>query len=327
MQTLEYKTANEIFAISRGVDPERFEQEHPDAHLMAVDDHQGAVAQCSLWWSETPPLGQQSVGLIGHYSAASDSAARMLLAASCDRLRRAGCICAVGPMDGSTWRRYRFVTDAGTEPAFFLEPQNPPEWPQQFVLSGFSPLARYFSALNADLPRRDPRLTEAETRLRSSGVVLRSARVSETPDVLRRMYRVACIAFKNSFLYTELPPDDFLLQYQRLLPLLRPELLLLAEQETELVGFVFAIPDILRRAADTPTDTFIVKTVAILPRRELRGLGSLLVGQVQRIGRELGFQRCIGALMHESNSLVRNLSATYGKPIRRYTLFAKDLVR
>jgi len=326
MQTLEYKTAKGIFPIFRGSDPERLEREHPDAHLVAVDDNEGAAAQCSLWWSKTPPLGHRRVGLIGHYSAATDSAAQMLLAASCDRLRRVGCMCAVGPMDGSTWRRYRFVTDAGTEPAFFLEPQNPPEWPQQFVLAGFLPLTSYFSALNADLPRRDSRLTNAENRLRSSGVVLRSARASETPDVLRRMYRVACIAFKNSFLYTELTPDDFLLQYEKLLPLIRPELLLLAERETELVGFVFALPDVLRQAANAPSDTFIVKTVAILPRRESRGLGTVLVGQVQQIGRELGFRRCIGALMHERNTMVRNLSATYGKPIRRYTLFAKDLV-
>jgi len=326
MQTLEYKTANDIFAISRGVDAERFEQEHPDAHLMAVDDQQGAAAQCSLWWSETPPLRHQRVGLIGHYSAANDSAAQMLLAASCDRLRRAGCMCAVGPMDGSTWRRYRFVTEAGSEPAFFLEPQNPPEWPQQFLRSGFSPLANYFSALNVDLSPRDSRLAAAEKRLRSSGIVLRSLRSCEMPEALGRMYRLACIAFKNSFLYTELPPDDFLRQYERLLPIIRPELILLAEQDTELVGFVLAIPDVLRQAANTPTDTFIVKTVAILPRRESRGLGTLLVGQVQQIGRELGFRRCIGALMHERNTLVRNLSAVYGKPIRRYTLFAKDLV-
>jgi GNAT superfamily N-acetyltransferase len=72
-------------------------------------------------------------------------------------------------------------------------------------------------------------------------------------------------------------------------------------------------------------DTFIIKTVAILPRRELRGLGTLLVGQALEIGRGLGYQRCIGALMSERNTLVRNISASYGKPIRRYTLFAKDL--
>ena len=326
MQTLECRTADEIYANSVAFDPERFEQEHADAHLMAFDDHDGPAAECSLWWSQTPSLEDQRVGLVGHYSAATDSAAQSLLAAACDRLRRAGCTCAVGPMDGNTWRRYRFVTEAGTEPAFFLEPQNPPEWPQQFLLAGFSPLATYFSALNVDLSRRNPRLTEAEDRLRSVRVVVRCSRAAEGPDALRRMYRVACVAFKNSFLYTELPYDDFLRQYEKLLPVMRPELLLLAEQETELVGFVFAVPDVLRQAHNRPMDTFIVKTVAILPRRELRGLGTLLVGQVQQIGRELGFSRCIGALMHERNTLVRNISASYGKPMRRYTLFAKDLV-
>ena len=95
--------------------------------------------------------------------------------------------------------RNRFVTEPGTEPAFFLEPQNPPEWPQQFMLAGFSPLASYFSALNADLSQRDPRLSETEMRLRSLGAILRTPRPSELPDVLRRMYRVACVAFQNSF--------------------------------------------------------------------------------------------------------------------------------
>ena len=325
MRTLECKTADEIHAISVAFDPLRFEREHADAHLMAVDDHEGAVAECSLWWSQTPPLDGQRVGLIGHYSAANDSAAQILLTAGCDRLRRAGCACAVGPMDGSTWRRYRFVTDAGTEPAFFLEPQNPPEWPQQFLLGGFSPLASYFSALNVDLSQRDSRLAEAEARLRSLGVVLRSSRAGELSGVLQRMYRVACVAFQNSFLYTELPHDDFLRQYEKLLPVMRPELLLLAEQQRELVGFMFAVPDVLRKARNAPADTFIIKTVAILPRPELRGLGSLLVGQVQQIARELGFQRCIGALVHERNTLVRNISSMYGKLMRRYTLFAKEL--
>jgi GNAT superfamily N-acetyltransferase len=228
-------------------------------------------------------------------------------------------------MDGSTWRRYRFVTEPGTDPAFFLEPQNPPGWPEQFVRSGFSPLASYFSALNVDLSQRDPRLTDTETRLRSLGVVLRSPQAGELPDVLRRMYRVACVAFQNSFLYTELPHDDFVRQYEKLLPVIRPELLLLAEQQTELVGFMFGVPDLLCRAHNTRVATFIIKTVAILPRPELRGLGSLLVGQVQQIASQLGFQRCIGALMHERNTLVRNISALYGKPMRRYTLFARDL--
>jgi GNAT superfamily N-acetyltransferase len=324
MQTVECRTADEIRTISRGFDPARFEEEHADVHVIAVDDHEGPGAECSLWWSQAPPLHDQRVGVIGHYSAANDSAAQVLLAAACDRLRRAGCTCAIGPMDGNTWRRYRFVTDAGTEPAFFLEPQNPPQWPQQFVTAGFSRIASYFSALNPDLSGEDRRLSGAEARLRSLGVVLRSSGAGEVEAYLRRIYRVGCVAFRKNFLYTELPQDDFMRQYERILPFLRPELLMVAEQQTELVGFLLAVPDVLRQGRGTPMDTFIVKTVAILPRRELGGLGTLLVGRAQQIGREIGFRRCIGALMHERNTLVRNISNAYGKPMRRYTLWAKD---
>ncbi len=325
MQTVECTMANEIRAISMKFDPAQFEREHADVHVIAVDDHVGPTAQCSLWWSRAAMLQGGRLGVIGHYSAANDVAAQLLLAAACDRLRRAGCTCVSGPMDGNTWRGYRFVTDAGTEPAFFLEPQNPPEWPQHFVLAGFSPVASYFSALNFDLSQQDRRLSGAEARLRSLGVVLHSLRAGEVEDYFPRIYGVCCAAFKNNYLYTELPQDDFIRQYEKILPVLRPELLIVAEQKTEMVGFLFGVPDVLRQGRGAPTDTFIIKTVTILPRRELGGLGTVLVGRAHEIGREVGFQRCIHALMHERNTLARNISDAYAKPMRRYTLYAKDL--
>jgi hypothetical protein len=326
MQTVECRVASEISVVSTAFDPAQFEQEHADVHLMAVDDHEGPKAECSLWWSQTPVILNQRPGVIGHYRAASDSGAQMLLAAACERLRRAGCSCAIGPMDGNPWRRYRFVTDAGTEPAFFLEPQNPREWPQQFVSAGFSPLANYFSSINPDLSERDSRLGRAEARLRSLGVGLRSLRAGEVEDYLPRIYQVCCVAFKNNYLYTELLQEDFLRQYQKILPVMRPELMIIAEQQTEMVGFLFAVPDLLRQSHRARLDTFIIKTVAILPRRELGGLGALLAGQAQQIGGQMGFQRCIHALMHAGNKLVRNISALYAEPMRRYTLYAKDLL-
>jgi len=79
MQTLECRKAHQICAMSRTLDAGRFEQEHADAHVMAVEDHEGPVAECSLWWSEVPPFAHRRVGVIGHYRAAKGSAAQMLL--------------------------------------------------------------------------------------------------------------------------------------------------------------------------------------------------------------------------------------------------------
>src|SRR2546428_12124825 len=97
MQTVEYTTADDIRTLSMAFDPAQFEQEHADVHIIAVYDHEGARAQCSLWWSQPPAVQDQRLGVIGHYSAANDSAAQMLLAGATDRLRRVGGADAGGP--------------------------------------------------------------------------------------------------------------------------------------------------------------------------------------------------------------------------------------
>lgn len=325
MGNIERGVTSELRVVPAEFDRVQIEQEHADVHLVAIDDNEGSKAQCSLWWSQVPMLPHERVGTIGHYHAENENAALIVLAAACDRLRRAGCTCAIGPMDGNPWRRYRFVTEQGNEPAFFLEPQNPPAWPEHFVNAGFSPLAGYVSALNSDLVRADLRLNKAEARLRFLGVALRSLRPCEIETYLSRIYRVCCVAFRNNYLYAELSEDDFFCQYKQLLPVLCPELLIVAEQQSETVGFVFAVPDLLRSAHDLPLDTFIIKTVAILPRRELAGLGSLLVGTAHQMGAQMGFRRCIHALMQERNMLARNISEAYATRMRRYTIYSRDL--
>jgi hypothetical protein len=71
--------------------------------------------------------------------------------------------------------------------------------------------------------------------------------------------------------------------------------------------------------------TVIVKTVAILPGREWAGLGMLLLDHCQKAARASGFSRAIHALMYDGNAS-RNVSGAYaGRPIRRYTLYARRL--
>jgi len=240
-------------------------------------------------------------------------------------LRAASCTLAIGPMNGNTWRSYRFVTEHGEHPSFFLEPANPPEWPAQFVQAGFAPLASYFSAINNDLSANDPRVESSEKRMADAQVLVRSAK----PDLQRELagiYAVSRVSFRNNFLYTELPEADFAALYAPVLPHTRPELVLMAERHGQCVGYLFAIPDLAQAARGESIDTFIIKTVAILPEPAFRGLGSLLVARAHKIGHELGFRRCIHALMFENN-ISLNISRHYASIMRKYTLYCKDLAR
>ena len=309
-------------------DAAQLQSQAVDVHLCAVGTGAELRAHCSLWWRHTPDFEGRRAGAIGHFASADEEASAALIKYATTRLRDEGCILAVGPMDGNTWRRYRFVTDNGSgeqvELPFFLEPANPPEWPQQFVRAGFTPLAEYYSALNDDLSRADRRLHAIAERLEKAGVHVRSAAGSEMLDQLKRIYAVSRVSFTHNFLYTELPEADFLAQYTPMLPRIRPELILLAEREGELVGYLFGVPDFAQAARGQAIDTFLIKTVAILPEPSLRGLGGLLVGLAHEAGQRLGFKRCIHALMHEDN-VSRNISNHYAVTMRRYTLFSREL--
>src|SRR5690349_5319472 len=132
--------------------PALLEQSRPDAHWMILgtcnSDGESIQARCSLWWSNTPSLTGQQIGLIGHYAARDAEASTQLLQLACEELARHGCTLAVGPMDGNTHGRYRLVSDPRpdpsieSEPPFFLEPENPADWPLHFSNSGFAVLAR-----------------------------------------------------------------------------------------------------------------------------------------------------------------------------------------
>jgi len=328
MRVTECSNASEIDALVQAASlprfkPADFDAQYADVHLCAVSAGGGVQARCSLWWNHVPAYEQHRLGVIGHYSAAGDEAATAVLAAAQERLRLAGCTLAVGPMNGNTWRSYRFVTERGEQPPFFLEPMNPPEWPLQFEREGFSSLASYFSALNSDLSRPDPRIPAIENRMADAGVAIRSARADLRRE-MEKIYGVSQVSFRQNFLYTEIPEAVFVAMYEPLFSLVRPELVLIAERASECVGYLFAIPDLAQKARDLDVDTFIIKTVSILPRPEIRGLGTLLVARAQQLGHEMGFRHCIHALMFEDN-ISLNISRHYATIMRKYTLYSKEL--
>ncbi len=305
--------------------PEKERQLHaPDLHVLWVGDGSILNGRCSCWWTRTPGLPGERVGVIGHFAATDATAGVALLTAACGRLSAAGCTMAVGPMDGTTWRRYRFVTERDAEAPFFLEPDNPDDWPDHWRQAGFAPLAGYTSALNEDLSRDDPRIARARARLSDSGVTFRALDIKNPDSDLRRMFALSLESFGRNFLYTPIDEAEFMEQNRAVLPFVLPDLVLLAECSGELAGFLFAIPDALQARRGRAIDTVIIKTVAVGEGRNRAGLGSVLVAAAHVTARELGFTRVIHALMHEQN-VSQNISRRYARTIRRYQLFARRL--
>src|SRR5439155_17452832 len=84
----------------------------PDCTLVLIDCG-SLVAQCGCWWTGTALHEGHPVGAMGHYAAADAGWAQTLLSKAGRQLASRGAAIAVGPMDGTTWRRYRFIVNRG----------------------------------------------------------------------------------------------------------------------------------------------------------------------------------------------------------------------
>jgi GNAT superfamily N-acetyltransferase len=289
-----------------------------------VDDAEDA---CSLWWKDTPAYANHRVGLIGHFSAANEQAGVALLEAACSRLRQEGCTLAIAPMDGNTWRRYRVVTGNGAppeEPPFFLEPRNPAYWPSCFERGGFGPLARYYSSLVQGPLPPDERVTRVAQRAATQGYRIESAASISHDELLHRIYAMSVEIFTGNFLYSPQSWDDYVAQYSRIVPVVRPEFVLLCTRNGEDAGFLFAIPDAAQTQRGVSVDTLIIKTAGVLPAHQGRGLGSVLTQAAHQAAWGAGYRRVIHALMHEANQSNEILSAN-ARRIREYILFSRTL--
>lgn len=297
--------------------------ERPDARVVFRSSEGEMIGHVALWWRETPKLEGEHIGAIGGFHATNSNVAVALLNEASSKLRNVGCQLAVGPMNGNTWRRHRFVVESSERGYFLLEPRNSEQHPGWWQSCGFIALSRYSSsAMNLDTGDAiSPAIT---MRLKRSGVRLRKMNLDDFNDELVRIYTVSVKSFANNYLYTPLDEFGFMQVYHKLRDRIDPDLVMIAERGDVACGFVFGILD-LEAVSRSEKPALIVKTLAVDPEARCAGLGSLLVDELHRSGREKGFTESIHALQHETNTSLKITGRHHGKVFRRYSLFSKKL--
>lgn len=305
------------------VDAARLHHDAPDAHWLALRGGV-AVARASLWWHDLPAWADGPLGYIGHYAAADAEAGRAVLEHAALELTHHGVTRAVGPIDGNTWRAYRLVVQRGDLPPFFLEPQNPDDWPAHFTAAGFTEFAHYTSALVEHIEIGSPAVAAAYARLTAAGYRFRGLNLEHADRELAALLDVSLAAFARNLLYSPISRAEFLAHYAQILPTVDPRLVLLAERDDVVVGYVFALPDLLAAARTGATHTVVVKTLAVHPAHAGSGIGGVLTDLCQQAALDLGYTRVIHALMLDTN-VSQRISQRYGRPFRRYALFSRVL--
>jgi GNAT superfamily N-acetyltransferase len=297
-----------------------------DAHLLVAERKDTPVARLSYRVAHGLHGAPALTGVIGHYEADEDRAGVALLHEAVTHLGQAGAELVVGPMDGTTWGRYRLALPspgADDPPPFLTEPVNPPEYPAQFEEAGFAPVSHYESRLIADLASLEERTREAEDRMAAAGYLIAPMNAGRFGGTMDALYDLSLRAFADNPFFSPIRRDAFQAMYDPVRSFLDPELVLLAhDAEDRVLGFVFGFPDLLEAGEGRPRRV-VVKSLAVDHAARSAGMGALLVHELHRHAARRGYESAIHALMHVDNPSLR-ISRHGGEVYRRYALFGRE---
>lgn len=233
----------------------------------------------------------------------------------------------IGPLNGTTWNTYRYVTEKRERPKFLMEPWNEDYYPDLFEKTGFVSLARYISSISENM-KKSENIERKMEKIKKfdfyNHIKVESVENKDLNEVLNNVYDLTIEAFKNNFLYTELDREIFLKMYMSYKNKLVKQFFKLVYLKEELVGYVFGIPDYAELYYKEKVDTVILKTIAVAPKYNGKGIGYILIDEFIKEAQNNGYSNIIYALMHESN-VSKNTGLLLGEKLREYTLFIKEL--
>ena len=261
-------------------------------------------------------MGIGAWGFIGWYEAVDGDVGIALLQNAREELERAGARTVIGPLNGSTWGRYRWALPATGDAAPFLgEPFNPPEYPAQWDAAGFRVIEEYESRI-FDHPEPDvARLRAAEQIAAEHGIHVRPLDTERWEDELRDIFELSIASFAENPFYTPIDWQTFRAVNDKLRPLIDPELVRLArDPHGRLLGLGFAYPD-------GASGRVILKTLATAPEARGLRLATLLTEQVHAAARARGAAAVIHALMHVRNRSAQMSGDRRTELFRRYALY------
>lgn len=246
-----------------------------------------------------------------------------------EELKKEGIETIIGPLNGTTWNTYRYVTEKGNGRPFLLEPWNEDYSVSLFEKTGFKPLAGYISTVMEGMDsdgrkNLDKKIEKLKKFDYYKDIRVESAENKDLLKVLNKVYDLTVEAFKNNFLYSELEREIFLKMYMSYEDKIVKKFFKMLYLKGELIGYVFGIPDYAELGYKGKIDTIILKTIAVSPEYNGKGMGYILINSLVEEAEKEGYENVIYALMHESN-VSKNIGLLLGNMLRKYTLFIKEL--
>jgi GNAT superfamily N-acetyltransferase len=292
---------------------------------------------------------QTNVGCFGMFETIQDEVvSQSLLNAAAGWLRERGRTSIMGPIDYSTNYPTGLLIAGFDMPQRVMMNHNPPyyaELLEQWGLHKAKDLyAWWFDTSNSELDK----WTSRAARLAHRGLTIRHIRFDDFDNEVERCLTVYNQAWENLWGFVKMTREEFRHMAYQLKRIAVPELLLLAEVDSQPIGFCITLPDfneairplngrltwcgiptglfkLLRRMKKLRTGRMV--TLGVLPGFRRRGIAELLILQAfQYAKHQLKYSGAELSWTLEDNDLInRTIEAVGGQIYKRYRIYERTI--
>ncbi len=223
---------------------------------------------------------QDYVGFFGLFDCLNDmEVAKALFDEVANYLILKGLKSMRGPMNLSTNEECGFLCEGFDEPSMIMIPYNPPyynELAKNYGMEKAKDLYCFLTSVPSELPSKIDRISQLAEK---KGIKARKVNMKNLKEELYAFREVYNEAWRENWGFIPITKEEIDYMAERLKPIVIEDLVIIAEANSEPVGFFGAIPDfneVLRRIRGRLTPFALLK--ALYYKRKIEGIRLLLFG-------------------------------------------------
>jgi L-amino acid N-acyltransferase YncA len=278
-------------------------------------------AHCVLYLNPHIQHNNQSCLLLGNFHCGYNySISEKMLKAAQEVALNKNAKYLIGPMNGSTWNHYRFITQPPVHLFYgnhhYYEPAL-----TAFAQFGFLPIAKYYSSIDRNLMIDAPLANMHSDQFKKVGLTIRQINKHHYEEELLKLFQFNLTAFQKNLYYSPISWSQFKHKYLEVLDIIDEKFVLIAEDSANnIVGFIFCYRNFYSKQNE-----LIVKTIARHPDAKWKGLGQLLAQKIIQVAKEEDYGALIHAFLIEDGTSSPLSQKHSQEIISHYSLFAMPL--
>ncbi len=226
-----------------------------------------------------------------------------------------------GPIDFSTWNRYRCVTQDWGYPPILGENAYEPRY-ARFFEGLLKPAGTYCSNLITDIEggKKVAKYIRMEEAAERWGVQVEEIPLAEVEKHLPMFYELASRIFPLDWAFTPIGPEEFA---EMMVPVARQapdfRLMIARDPQGAPIGLVYGYLN-----PTSPKKTGVIKSMGVVPEYQGRKVAYLLTYRYHTAQLERGYVNFLHAMIKEDN-LSRIMSMHFATKVRGYCIYEGEL--